>query len=195
MSAFRRRLIMMQSSPLITDWDYEWSYLSGQLPQDERFIESMTDNIYLTEEGLKFDGKNTKMELVDHDKILFYMKLISEYRTGNSSRGFNIIFHGKTNDIEKEALFNGLDNRFYSVAETSNTTFGTFEFGELLDFTLYCDFMDLNNCYVDYKGKRTHSPNSKIYWLSHKSVISTDNGYFGSEGYVLVKELKFKAYE
>ena len=51
MSAFRRRLMTMQKKDSI-DWDYEWSYLSGELPSDERFIETASGDISITENGV-----------------------------------------------------------------------------------------------------------------------------------------------
>ena len=92
MSVFRRRLMAMQKKDSI-DWDYEWSYLSGQLPQNERFIKSITDNVYLTDEGLKFDGKNAFLNLQNHNRISVYFKCNINYITGNNTRGFSICLY------------------------------------------------------------------------------------------------------
>ena len=199
MGRFRRRL-MMQSRALITDWDYEWSYLSGQPPQDERFIRSMTDNVYLTEEGLKFDGIDAKMTLADHDRIALYIKLNINYNTGNNSRGFSVCFYGGNDDdghpMENEYLFSCGSNRwFQDTGNNNNKNYGTYDPGVDTEATIYIEFPDFSKGFVVYDGKKTYKKQLKNMWFNRKSLIYTDNGLYGSEGYVLVKELKFKAYD
>ena len=201
MSAFRRRLMMMQSRPLITDWDYEWSYTSGQLPQDERFIKSVTDNVYLTDEGLKFDGINAVLNLQNHNRISVYFKCNINYKTGNASRGFSIcLYNDNIGDKNKEveAVFEGLRNKVVLTAGIDQTL-GNYEFGKDVDLQIHVDFNDewdnMDNSYALYGGEKFKLKKYKTMWYNYYSAIKTDNGYFGSEGYVLLKELKFKAYE
>ena len=191
----------MQSRPLITDWDYEWSYTSGQLPQDERFIKSVTDNVYLTDEGLKFDGINAVLNLQNHNRISVYFKCNINYKTGNASRGFSIcLYNDNIGDKNKEveAVFEGLRNKVVLTAGIDQTL-GNYEFGKDVDLQIHVDFNDewdnMDNSYALYGGEKFKLKNYKTMWYNYYSAIKTDNGYFGYEGYVLLKELKFKAYE
>lgn len=196
---------MMQPRPAITDWDYEWSYLSGELPQDERFIIGKTDNVYMTEEGLKFDGAAASLWLEDHNKIMLYIKLVIYYITGNSTRGYSVVLFGGQNDgtkLESEYLFTckdeTLSRRFMDIGAmvpSKNNTYGNYTYGVETDATVFMDFSDFTKGFVIYNGEKTYKKTLKEMWLILKSKIGTDNGMYGGEGYVLVKELKFKAYD
>ena len=202
MGRLRRRLLSAQSRPLITDWDYEWSYLSGQLPQDERFIKSMTDNVYLTDDGLKFDGIDAKMTLADHDRIALHVKLNVNYTTGNFSRGFSVCLYGGNNEdgnpMESEYLFSGSSTKkFQDIGGNNNINniYGTYKPGVDTEATIYIEFPDFSKGFVVYDGKKTYKKELKVMWFNGKSFIGNDNGFTGSEGYVLVKEIKFKKYD
>lgn len=162
MNAFRRRLMAMQKKDSI-DWDYEWSYLSGEMPNDERFIKNMTSNVYLTEDGLKFDEKNAYMTLSNYNKILLYLKLNSQYKTGNASRGFTItLYNDNIGDKNKEIgiIFNGVTKNVQQNAGPSKI-FGQFEFGEDCVLQLYIDFNDdwgiMQNSYAIYNNNNKQS--------------------------------------
>ena len=202
MSAFRRRLMAMQKKDSI-DWDYEWSYLSGELPSDERFIKSNTGNVYLTEEGLKFDGINAILQLQNHNRIALYIKANIQYKTENASRGFMITLHGDTSsddtNKEFEVIFDGV-NREVKQNAGPVKKFGEYNFGEDCTLLIYIDFHDewevMQNTYIIYNGgEKQSAQNFKWMWYEHSSKIYTDNGRYNSEGYVLVKELKFKTFD
>ena len=200
MSVFRRRLMAMQKKDSI-DWDYEWSYLSGQLPQDERFIKSIKDNVYLTDEGLKFDGKNAFLNLQNHNRISVYFKCNINYITGNNTRGFSIcLYNDNIGDKNKEieVLFDGVNNNV-TLTAGPNQRFGNYELGKDVDFQIHADFNDewnnMNNSYALYGGEKFKLKDYKRMWYNYSSSIKTDNGMFGSEGYVLLKELKIKVYD
>lgn len=184
------------------DWDYEWSYTSGELPSDERFIKSMTSNISLTEDGLNFDGPNAIMSLPNHNKIALYLKLNSQYKTKNINRGFTIsLYNDNIGDKNKEVqiVFNGVNGNVQQMAGPQKI-FGKFEFGEDCILQLYIDFSDdwnvMQNSYCIYNnGDKQSLQNYQYMWYINKSQIYTDNGMYGSEGYVLIKELKFKTYD
>ena len=188
----------MQGKPASIDWDYEWSYLSGQPPQDERFIKSISDNVYLTDEGLKFDGVNAFLNLQNHNRISVYFKCNINYITENRTKGFSILlYNDNIGDKYKEieVLFDGVDNNVILTAGP-NQVFGNYELGKDVDFQIHADFNDewsnMDNSYVLYGGEKFKLKDYKWMWYNNYSSIKTDNGMYGSEGYVLLKELKFK---
>lgn len=183
------------------DWDYEWSYLSGEMPSDERFIKSITDNVYLTEEGLKFDEKNAFLNLQNHNRISVYFKCNINYITGNASRGFSIcLYNDNIGDKYKEieVVFDGVNNNV-TLTAGPNQRFGIYELGKDVDFQIHADFNDewgnMDNSYALYGGEKFKLKDYKWMWYNHSSLIKTDNGMYGSEGYVLLKELKIKVYD
>ena len=53
----------------------------------------------------------------------------------------------------------------------------------------------MNNSYALYGGEKFKLKDYKRMWYNYSSSIKTDNGIHGSEGYVLLKELKIKIYD
>ena len=179
----------MQGKPDNTDWDYEWSYLSGQLPQDERFIKSVTGNVYLTDEGLKFDGANGAISLVDYPRIMCYAKLSLFSLDATRDQGFYIAFFSLKR--EKEIICSGI-KKVTSYGEIPTKYFGEFEFGKDFEILYNADLLDIYNTYVVCNGEKTETGTYKNMWFKGASQIGM-SGLNG--GYALLKELKFKKFD
>ena len=111
-----------------------------------------------------------------------------------------ITLHGdRTNtdtDKEFEVIFSGVNRNVKQNAGPSKS-FGKYNFGEDCTLLIYIDFNDdwnvMQNSYLIYNnGEKQSLQNYKWIWFENKSQIYTDNGMYDSEGYVLIKELKFK---
>ena len=179
----------MQGKPDNTDWDYEWSYLSGQLPQDERFIKSMTGNVYLTEDGLKFDGSYGTISLVDYSRIMCYAKLAIFSLDATRDQGFSFAFCFLGS--EKEIICCGI-NRVTTYGEIPTQYFGDFELGKDFEILYNADLLDIYNTYIVCNGEKTESGTYKAIWYKGKSQIGM--GWVNG-GYALLKELKFKKFD
>lgn len=206
MSAFRRRLMAMQKKDNI-DWDYEWSYLSGELPNDERFIKEVIDG-EITDRGLKFTGYNEEVVLFDRDKFHLYVKFVCDFPNyvGPSSpisKGFSIVAYNGI--IETPEICFGENNK----GETTNCTIFwlggkpsyivntemTYDYNVDNEVTLKYDLDAEYTIDGTINGERIEALQSdgKQMWLKKRTRLGSNSMSEGNAVYI--KELKIKAYD
>lgn len=192
MSAFRRRLMAMQKKDSI-DWDYEWSYLSGELPSDERFIETASGDISITENGMKL-GVGANLNLNDIARVICFIKFQTSFDSINRDRGLVFVFTNSENTFEKKFILTGSANnyRIATHAEIPTSYIGSYEDNVDIDLLFYMDLDNPQNIYVEYHNDKKYLPINSMMWFEKPSKIRLDQWNTVEGGYVLLKELKFK---
>lgn len=192
MSAFRRRLMAMQKKDSI-DWDYEWSYLSGELPSDERFIETASGDISITENGMKL-GVGANLNLNDIARVICFIKFQTSFDSINRDRGLMFVFTNSENTFEKKFILAGSANnyRIATHAEIPTSYIGSYEDNVDIDLLFYMDLDNPQNIYVEYQNDKKYLPINSMMWFEKPSKIQLNQYGPVEGGYVLLKELKFK---
>lgn len=206
MSAFRRRLMAMQKKDSI-DWDYEWSYLSGEMPNDERFIKNINGG-EMTDMGMKFVGYNEEVVLFDKNKFHLYVKFVCDFPNykGPSSpiiKGFSIVAHSdimETPEIcfsennKGETTNNAiwwLGGRPHYLVDTKMTYDYNVDNVAILKYDLNAEYTV--NGTINGEQIKVLQSGGKQMWYRNKTRLGSKELSEGNAVYL--KELKIKVYD
>lgn len=181
-------------NPEEIDWDYEWTYTSGELPQNDNLFKSINSNISFDDNGLLLPLTGIIFDLVDKQKALYYIEFTPNYNTINlndkNTNGFMLNFY--FNETELPTIVFNCNSVLAYRPSTATEDNVSFNMGKPQKILLYFDTVNTTDSYYIFNGVKYFMHGKKSQYFDRKSFIAVSVVNVGMTGKCTLQTFKFK---